>query len=240
MKKRGGPMNQEEIDNLIGDDIEIVDETNEEKSEEIDEDILDAFGDVLEEAEDNDENEKANEDEAIVPPPADNKHKVVAQLDEVTKESEEKASQILDIMDEIYENVSKNIDSLKEIEEFLENHKKLCEKLHNKFPHIKTFEKELDEINKIYEKIKNIIETNEETQDKIYMAMDIMQYQDIHRQKIERVINIMRALIKYMNKLFEGSIEDEQRVKSAKHIHGDESETLSDEDIEALLDQFGA
>jgi len=232
-------MNQEEIDNLIGDDIEIVDESNEEKSEEIDEDILDGFSDVLEEAEESEENSE-NDEEAIVPPPADNKHKVVAQLDEVTKESEEKASQILDIMDEIYENVSKNIDSLKEIEEFLENHKKLCEKLHNKFPHIKTFEKELNEINKIYEKIKNIIQTNEETQDKIYMAMDIMQYQDIHRQKIERVINIMRALIKYMNKLFEGSIEDEQRVKSAKHIHGDENETLSDEDIEALLDQFGA
>jgi len=237
-------MNQEEIDNLIGDDIEIIDEDNEnnelnDKSEEVNEDILDGFSDVLEEAEESEEDSE-NDEEAIVPPPADNKHKVVAQLDEVTKESEEKASQILDIMDEIYENVSKNIDSLKEIEEFLENHKKLCEKLHNKFPHIKTFEKELNEINKIYEKIKNIIQTNEETQDKIYMAMDIMQYQDIHRQKIERVINIMRALIKYMNKLFEGSIEDEQRVKSAKHIHGDESETLSDEDIEALLDQFGA
>jgi len=233
-------MNQEEIDSLIGDDIELIDEedTNEgNNTAEVDEDILEGFGDVLEEAEE--EDEETNEDEAIVPPPADNKHKVVAQLDEVTKESEEKASQILDIMDEIYENVSKNIDSLKEIEEFLENHKKLCERLHNKFPHIKTFEKELNEINKIYEKIKTIIETNEETQDKIYMAMDIMQYQDIHRQKIERVINIMRALIKYMNKLFEGSIEDEKRVKSAKHIHGDESETLSDEDIEALLDQFG-
>ncbi len=71
--------------------------------------------------------------------------------------------------------------------------------------------------------------------------MDIMQYQDIHRQKIERVINIMRALIKYMNKLFEGNIDDEQRVQSARHIHGDENnEVLSDEDIEALLNQFGA
>ena len=249
-------MNQEELDTLIGDDFEEFDEAEalDGKSEDIDEDIVDdeviednedvieevdeiddSFSDVLGEA--TDENE---EDEKIVPPPADNKNKVVAQLDEVTKESEEKATQILDIMDEISTNTEKNLNSLKEVLEFLNKHKMLCEKLHNKFPHIKTFENELNEINIIYEKVQKAIETNEATSEKIFMAMDIMQYQDIHRQKIERVINIMRALIKYMNKLFEGSIEDEKRVQSAKHIHGDESnEVLSDEDIEALLDQFG-
>ena len=249
-------MNQEELDTLIGDDFEEFDEAEalDGKSEDIDEDIVDdeviednedvieevdeiddSFSDVLGEA--TDENE---EDEEIVPPPADNKNKVVAQLDEVTKESEEKATQILDIMDEISTNTEKNLNSLKEVLEFLNKHKMLCEKLHNKFPHIKTFENELNEINIIYEKVQKAIETNEATSEKIFMAMDIMQYQDIHRQKIERVINIMRALIKYMNKLFEGSIEDEKRVQSAKHIHGDESnEVLSDEDIEALLDQFG-
>lgn len=40
------------------------------------------------------------------------------------------------------------------------------------------------------------------------MAMDAMQYQDIHRQKIERVINVMRALSRYMSSLFEGKIDD--------------------------------
>jgi len=122
----------------------------------------------------------------------------------------------------------------------LNNHKNLCEKLHEKFPHIKIFEKELNLINEMIQKADEIVKRNETTSEKIFTVMDIMQYQDIHRQKIERVINIMRALIKYMNKLFEGSIEDEKRVQSAKHIHGDEnSEVLSDDDIEALLDQFG-
>jgi len=70
--------------------------------------------------------------------------------------------------------------------------------------------------------------------------MDIMQYQDIHRQKIERVINVMRALSKYMNTLFEGKIDDENRVSSAQHIAGDEHNDLaSTDDIEALLAQFG-
>ncbi len=186
------------------------------------------------------DNEDKEDKEEIYPPPADNKHKVVAQLDEVTKESEEKASQILDIMDEIATNTEKSMDSLKEVLEFLVNHKNLCERLHQKFPHIKLFEKELEEIEKMIGKIEDAISLSQITSDKIFMVMDIMQYQDIHRQKIERVINIMRALIKYMNKLFEGNIEDEKRVKSAKHIYGDESEeVLSDEEIEALLEKFG-
>ena len=70
-------------------------------------------------------------------------------------------------------------------------------------------------------------------------VMDIMQYQDIHRQKIERVINVMRALAKYMNTLFEGKIDDDKRVSSATHIAGDtHNELASTDDIEALLDQF--
>ena len=71
-------------------------------------------------------------------------------------------------------------------------------------------------------------------------VMDIMQYQDIHRQKIERVINVMRSLSKYMNTLFEGKIDDENRVSSATHIAGDTHNDLaSTDDIEALLAQFG-
>jgi len=249
-------MNQEELDNLIGDEFdEIIEDDLDGKSEEIDEDIVvdddeliedndqtdeefddDSFCDVL----GDDKQKIENETEKMYPPPADNKNKVVAQLDEVTKESEEKATQILDIMDEISENVESNVDSIKEILEFLNKHKNLCEKLHTKFPHIKTFEIELNEIDNTIQKINNVVKRNEITSEKIFTVMDIMQYQDIHRQKIERVINIMRALIKYMNKLFEGNIEDENRVQSAKHIHGDtENEVLSDDDIEALLDQFG-
>ncbi len=225
-------------DEIIDDTDEIIDETDDiagDTDEMIDD--MEGFEDVLESSASSDEKQ---EDEEIVPPPADNKNKVVAQLDEVTKESEEKATQILDIMDEISANTEKNLESLKEVLDFLNRHKVLCQKLHEKFPHIKTFEKELVEIDEIIDKIQKAIETNEATSEKIFTAMDIMQYQDIHRQKIERVINIMRALIKYMNKLFEGSVEDEKRVQSARHIHGDKTgDVLSDEDIEALLDQFG-
>jgi len=68
-----------------------------------------------------------------------------------------------------------------------------------------------------------------------------MQYQDIHRQKIERVINVMRQLSIYMNHLFSSSIDDSKRVASAKHIEGDKRDDLvKEDDIEALIASFGS
>jgi predicted RNase H-like nuclease (RuvC/YqgF family) len=189
----------------------------------------------------NNEHNKTDEDEGVVPPPADSKNKVVAQLDEVTKESEEKAVQILEKMDEISAAISDTNEKIKKIIEFLTEEKALFTKLHNMFPHIKKFEEELQKIEEIIKIAEQISKENESAENEIFTVMDIMQYQDIHRQKIERVINIMRALIKYMNRLFEGKIEDEARVKSARHLQGDETEeVVSDEDIEKLLEKFGA
>ena len=75
----------------------------------------------------------------------------------------------------------------------------------------------------------------------LYEVITIMQYQDIHRQKIERVINVMRALSGYMNALFEGRIDDDARVSSATHLPGDTSteDVVNNDDIEALLASFG-
>ena len=220
-------MTQEELDALMNGDVDL-DEIEEEEIESSEENSPDESDTLME------------NDEAVYPPPADPKHKVVAQLDEVTRDSEEKASQILDIIDQISIAVGEANEDLQDVMKFLKHEKELFTKLHNKFPHIKTFEEELVRIDEMIEKVEKAIEANEATQDNTMMAMDIMQYQDIHRQKIERVINIMRALIKYMNRLFEGSIEDEKRVKSAQHLHGDENDELVDEDeIEKLLAQFG-
>jgi hypothetical protein len=220
-------MTQEELDALMAGEIDDLDDVEDNVNEET-------------EPNENEENQDG-EGQEVYPPPADEKHKVVAQLDEVTKESEEKATQILDIMDNISASMADAVDELNDVLKFLEHEKELFTKLSNNFPHIKTFKEELNRVNEMIEKVGKAIESGEATQDEIMMAMDIMQYQDIHRQKIERVINIMRALIKYMNRLFEGKIDDKERVKSANHIHGDENEEIVDEDdIEALIAQFGA
>jgi predicted RNase H-like nuclease (RuvC/YqgF family) len=222
-------MTQEELDALLNSDnelenIDLSEDTS--HSENIDN---------IENIEDNNK-----EDGPIMPPPADEDHKVVAQLDEVTKESEEKASEVLEIITSISDDIEKFKSAFEDILLFLEDEKLLFEKLHEKFPNIKTFEKELEKINSKIKEIQNMLENAEDVEMRVFSALEIMQYQDIHRQKIERVINIMRALIRYMNKLFEGKVSDEERVKSATYIPGDNKEVVSDEEIEELLKQFGA
>jgi len=226
-------MTQEELDALMAGGLDEIDdvEENEESNKTEEVSSKDENGEEISEG----------DEEKIYPPPADDKHKVVAQLDEVTKESEEKAVQILEKMDEISATITDTNEKIQKIIDFLNEEKELFTKLHNAFPHIKKFEEELQKIDEMLNLANEISEANIKAEDEIFTVMDIMQYQDIHRQKIERVINIMRALIKYMNRLFEGKIEDEKRVKSATHIEGDETEeVVSDEDIEKLLQEFGA
>jgi methyl-accepting chemotaxis protein len=232
-------MTQEELDALLnggGDISEIDDNDATNGSDELPDEFADIVNEVSSDSEDTSSVE--NKDD-IFPPPADDKHKVVAQLDEVTKESEEKASQVLEIISEISEDVGVLTDKLSDVKAFLEKEKEIFIKLHTKFPHIKTFENQIKEIEEKMQEIEEVLKNAEEMDTKLFTALEIMQYQDIHRQKIERVINIMRALIKYMNKLFEGKVADEERVKSADYIHGDTDEALSEDEIEKLLQEFG-
>jgi len=229
-------MTQEELDALMNggmDELSEDDSTQEEletatKSTDTEEDS--SAGDTLEE----------NIKSAKLPLPATDENKMVHQLDDVTKESEEKASEIFDIIETISNELMEKEDSLNVILEVLNANIALFEKLSEKFPDVESFQTQLVENKKAVEVANETVEVLQNSGDSIMSVMDIMQYQDIHRQKIERVINVMRALSKYMNTLFEGKIEDEKRVSSATHIEGDtHNDVASTEDIEALLAQFG-
>jgi chemotaxis regulatin CheY-phosphate phosphatase CheZ len=173
------------------------------------------------------------------PLPATNENKMVHQLDDVTKESEEKASQIFDIIEKISNDLMASEGTAKNIMGVLESNVKLFTTLSQKFPDVEAFKEQLEKNKSAIDEVKDSLETLQSSGDAIMEVMDIMQYQDIHRQKIERVINVMRALSNYMNSLFEGRIADEKRVSSAQHIAGDtHNELVSNEDIEALLAQF--
>ena len=71
----------------------------------------------------------------------------------------------------------------------------------------------------------------------IFQAMELMQFNDINRQKIERVMSVIRKLSLYLNNLFEddGSSKD---VAVAKHIHGDENNDLIGDDLDKLIAEF--
>lgn len=227
-------MTQEELDALMNGDMD-----------------LDAMEEESASAEENearqevpvDEKEygKVEADKAWPPPPPSEDNKVVHQLDDVTKESEEKANEILEEVEKLgdfFMNTEENLGSVKET---LESNIELFSKLVEKFPSVETFVKQKEKNEEALEKIEESIEMMMDGNDATMDIMDKMQFQDIHRQKIERVINVMRALSNYMNALFAGKIDDEKRVSSATHIHGDTTteDVVSEDDIEALLAQFG-
>ncbi|MDK9692741.1 MAG: chemotaxis protein [Sulfurimonas sp.] len=173
------------------------------------------------------------------PMPATDENKMVHQLDDVTRESEEKASEIFDIIDGVSNQLMEGEGSLGNVIETLESNIALFGTLHKKFPDVAAFGVQLEKNSAALEEANQILQGLQTSGESIMSVMDIMQYQDIHRQKIERVINVMRALSNYMNSLFEGRIEDKKRVSSAQHIVGDtHNELASNEDIEALLAQF--
>lgn len=225
-------MTQEELDALMGDDLESIDEEmvaeeplEETPEEEIDESLPPGYNDKT---------------AHHWPLPATEENKMVHQLDDVTKESEEKASEIFDIIEGISNDMMDKEETANQVVEILKSNVELFTTLATKFPEVDAFNTQLEKNKKAIEISNEGIEMLQNSGDAIMNVMDIMQYQDIHRQKIERVINVMRALSRYMNTLFEGQIDDSKRVSSAVHIAGDDNEDLASmEDIEALLAQFG-
>ncbi len=225
-------MTQEELDALMAGDLDL--ETLEEDSPSVDgmEDVTVAEDVTLEDEKD---------EEVITPPPATKEHRVVRQLDEVTQDSEKKASEIFDALDAVMSDMESALSALEKIQAIGDDFDGLFKTLHEKFPHIRRFEEAGAKSKELRSLADEAVQSLQSANDQILGAMDTMQYQDIHRQKIERVINIMRALSRYMSALFEGNIEDEKRVKSARHIEGDThtEEVISNDDIEALIAQFG-
>ena len=230
-------MTQEELDALMSGDIDDIDGLDDEISEEVVEAVSE---DIEEEGEESIPAGYSEDTAHHWPLPATDENKMVHQLDDVTKESEEKASEIFDIIEGISNDLMEKEESLNSIIEVLNSNVELFTTLSVKFPDVEAFKTQLEKNETALDSSNEALEILQTSGDSIMSVMDIMQYQDIHRQKIERVINVMRALSKYMNTLFEGKIEDENRVSSAKHIVGDENnDVASTDDIEALLAQFG-
>jgi len=237
-------MTQEELDALMSGDIEGIDDADEEVVEEevVEDDVVSERSEDLEQ-EDSDDIPAGYSDETAHhwPLPATDENKMVHQLDDVTKESEEKASEIFDIIEGISGDLMDKEENLNAIVEVLEANIKLFSTLNEKFPEVEAFATQLETNQTALNQANETIEVFQSSGDSIMNVMDIMQYQDIHRQKIERVINVMRSLSRYMNTLFEGKIDDEKRVSSAQHIIGDANHDVAsdDDDIDALLASFG-
>ena len=239
-------MTQEELDALMNGDVDMdagFEEVTEEE-ESVEEELPESSEEALDPNYYNEEDADKYRVSAMhswPPPPPTDDNKMVHQLDDVTKESEQKATEIFDLIEGISNDLGQGEKNVKTLKKIIESNIALFTTLGEKFPHIEAFKTQLMENEKGVENLDEILEVLQNGGDTIMNVMDIMQYQDIHRQKIERVINVMRALSTYMNHLFAGKIDDSKRVTSAVHIHGDTTteDVVSSDDIEALLASFG-
>ena len=228
-------MTQEELDALMNEDIDMDALAEESVADDIEEMAEENFNSL-----DDPDGYRVSAVHSWPPPPPTDDNKMVHQLDDVTKESEEKATEIFDLIEGISNDLTDSEDTVDEINSVLDANIALFETLCTKFPHVEAFKTQLAQNQNAKLKsssLKDMMETNIDT---VMNIMDIMQYQDIHRQKIERVINVMRALSTYMNHLFSSKVDDSKRVTSAVHLPGDSTaDIVSSEDIEALLASFG-
>ncbi len=232
-------MTQEELDALMSGDVDL-DELEEESTQDESKSAETTQSKEELETEHDAEEYTVSASKNWPPPPPTDDHKMVHQLDDVTKESEEKASEIFDHIEKISDELMEAEGTLAVVVDSLESNIELFKTLGEKFPDVQAFKEQLEKNKESKETIETHIQSLQNHGDSIMNVMDIMQYQDIHRQKIERVINVMRALSGYMNELFAGKIDDSKRVSSAHHLPGDTGteDVVSADDIEALLASF--
>jgi len=224
-------MTQEELDALMNEDIDMdTDNILPEPANESDVDTVFSEDDY-----------RVSAIHSWPPPPPTDDNKMVHQLDDVTKESEEKATEIFDLVEGISNDLGEAEETVSSIDQVLDANIALFQTLCAKFPHVEAFQTQLEQNQSAKEHTDQLLSMTGRNIDTVMNIMDIMQYQDIHRQKIERVINVMRALSTYMNHLFSSKIEDSKRVASAVHLPGDQGteNVVSSDEIEALLASFG-
>ncbi len=120
-------------------------------------------------------------------------HRVVDKLDEITKESEEKVNQLFELLENAVSKIDAMDAELKTIKPYLDEHKKFMDLFVSAFPKasVKQNYEYFSNVLKIFDEIQK---THEELKNYIFDSMDLLQFQDIARQKIEKVISVIQAL----------------------------------------------
>jgi len=177
-------------------------------------------------------------DEGIFPFPADPDTKVVSQLSQVANDSEEKVSRIFDVLSLALDNNNDLRNKMHNFEAYVNSELELMNSLSNKFPNIEVFNTQKESSTNVINKLKEMNDIMNQEDIKIFEGMELMQFNDINRQKIERVMSVIRKLSLYLNNLFEddGSNKD---IAVAKHIPGDIDHDLIGDDLDKLINEFG-
>jgi len=177
-------------------------------------------------------------DQSQYPMPVKNENKVVSQLNQVADDSEQKASQIFDVLSFVLDENNEISNYNKEMGEFIKSQEELLESLSTKFPNISIFNENLEKAKSLADSTAALAQKVDSENMKIFEAMELMQFHDINRQKIERVMAVIRKLNDYLNGIFEDD-SDKPEVQIAKHISGDSNDIMEADDLESLISEFG-
>jgi len=178
-------------------------------------------------------------DQGVYPLPVSNEHQVVNQLNEVAEDSEEKASQIFDVLSFILDENNEIQSYSDKMGDFIEKQTELLESLSQKFPNVALFSENLELAKELSETSKQLSAKVDGENTKVFEAMELMQFHDINRQKIERVMAVIKKLSNYLNGIFEDD-SDRAEVQIAKHISGDSNEVVNEDDLESLISEFSS
>jgi len=244
--KKEETSNEDDIDDILSGIDGIVDDgTDTQSSEESMDDILSGIDGIVDDTdtkeEDSSDKGSQNIEDLIdanqYPLPVKNENKVVNQLNQVADDSEEKASQIFDVLSFILDENNEIQNYNKNMGEFLTKQIALLESLSAKFPNIDIFKQNLEQATQLLEGSGEISNRIDAENNKVFEAMELMQFHDINRQKIERVMAVIRKLNSYLNGIFEDD-SDKAEVQIAKHISGDSNVIVDENDLESLISEF--
>jgi RNAse (barnase) inhibitor barstar len=125
------------------------------------------------------------------------------------------------------------------MEDFINKQIVLLEALTNKFPNVTALSQNLQLAKDVSNKTQDTYDKLTEENNQIFVAMELMQFNDINRQKIERVMSVIKKLSQYLNGLFEDD-SSKPEIQIAKHISGDASDTVDADDIESLIADYSS
>ena len=163
------------------------------------------------------------------------------QLGEVTSDTEEKATKIFDTLSYVLDDNASLRKTVKDLDIFISSQKKMLETLSLKFPNVKEFSDNLEMVDSLSEVPSKIDKQLSNRDTELFEAMELMQFHDINRQKIERVMGVVVKLSKQLNSIFDDSSGKTETMPISKHLPGDKTsdDIVENDDLDALIAEFG-
>ncbi len=149
-------------------------------------------------------------------PPSDGQ--VISELDAVTAVTERETNKVMDQLDTISRLVGRQQELITQV-----------------------MKHEGAQVPAVQEAIRDIMASGKEVQDKVFEAMDLMQFQDITRQKLERIVFHLRQIHDYIVDLLGTGLKSEgERASISRTIQStgttpDEKKAHADSVVEEYL-----